>query len=73
MDATKATDKRATKKKQSHEEITEDCTRLRPGMGDLMQKAARKGRNPKTGGELIIEARKVVAFKPSTKLREKIN
>ena len=31
-----------------------------------------KGRNPKTGEEMIISARKVVTFKPCGKLREKV-
>jgi len=33
----------------------------------------RRGRNIVTGDDLLLEARKVVTFKPSSKLREKIN
>ena len=45
------------------------------GFGKLCvkQKAERKGRNPSTGGDQMLPARKVVTFKCSGKLREKIN
>lgn len=36
-------------------------------------KDARKGRNPATGEDLILGPRKVVTFKCSGKLREKVN
>ncbi len=36
----------------------------------IREKAARPGRNPKTGEEVIISARKVVAFKPGPKLKK---
>jgi len=36
-------------------------------------KAPRRGRNPATGEDLLLDARRVVTFKPSGKLREKIN
>ena len=39
----------------------------------VKQKAARKGRNPATGEDAILPARKVVTFKCSSKLRERIN
>ena len=41
------------------------------GFGTFMvyQKAARKGRNPQTGKEIRIPARKVVKFKASKKLK----
>jgi integration host factor subunit alpha len=39
----------------------------------VKQKAERKGRNPATGGEIILEPRKVVTFKCSAQLRNKIN
>ena len=38
----------------------------------VKEKAPRKGRNPATGEELILEKRKVVTFKSSTILREKV-
>ena len=37
------------------------------------EKKARKGRNPATGADLMLRPRKVVTFKCSGKLREKIN
>jgi integration host factor subunit alpha len=36
-------------------------------------KKERKGRNPATGEDLILEPRRVVTFKWSRKLRKKIN
>jgi integration host factor subunit alpha len=39
----------------------------------VKQKTERKGRNPATGGEIILEPRKVVTFKCSAQLRNKIN
>ena len=45
------------------------------GFGNLIvrQKRARKGRNPKTGEEMMISGRKVVTFKPSNVLRKALN
>jgi integration host factor subunit alpha len=37
------------------------------------EKRARKGRNPSTGEDLMLPDRRVVTFKCSGKLREKIN
>ncbi|QIW15984.1 integration host factor subunit alpha [Pasteurellaceae bacterium RH1A] len=42
------------------------------GNFEVREKAARPGRNPKTGEEAIISARRVVMFKPSQILRERI-
>ena len=39
----------------------------------VKEKSQRRGRNPATGGDLMLSARKVVTFKCSGKLREKIN
>lgn len=39
----------------------------------LNEKKARPGRNPKTGEEHIISARRVVTFKAGTKLRGIVN
>ena len=39
----------------------------------VKEKAERKGRNPATGEDAILPARRVVTFKCSGKLREKIN
>jgi integration host factor subunit alpha len=38
-----------------------------------LQKNSRKGRNPQTGEDLILEGRRVVTFKPSGILRTKVN
>lgn len=43
------------------------------GKFNVKQKNARRGRNPQTGDELILDARKVVTFKPSGILRARIN
>jgi integration host factor subunit alpha len=39
----------------------------------VKEKAERKGRNPATGESMMLDARRVVTFKSSGKLREKIN
>jgi integration host factor subunit alpha len=39
----------------------------------VKNKRERRGRNPATGDDLILSQRKVVTFKCSGKLREKIN
>ena len=39
----------------------------------VKDKSARKGRNPVTGKALMLDARRVVTFKPSGKLRKKVN
>jgi integration host factor subunit alpha len=39
----------------------------------VKQKKKRRGRNPATGDDLILKERKVVTFKCSGKLRDKIN
>jgi integration host factor subunit alpha len=43
------------------------------GKFNVSEKAERKGRNPATGEAMMLPARKVVTFKPSATLREKIN
>jgi integration host factor subunit alpha len=45
------------------------------GFGSFVvkEKADRRGRNPQTGEELIIESRKVLTFKPSMVLRDALN
>ena len=40
------------------------------GKWTVVKKKARKGRNPQTGEDLIIDARKVVTFKSSNVLRK---
>ena len=39
----------------------------------VKQKKQRRGRNPATGADLILKERRVVTFKCSGKLRDKIN
>jgi len=39
----------------------------------VKEKAERKGRNPATGDDLMLAARRVVTFKCSGKLKNKIN
>ena len=43
------------------------------GKFSVKDKRPRKGRNPQTGEELILDARRVVTFKPSGRLKDKIN
>ncbi len=43
------------------------------GKFNVKDKNARRGRNPQTGDELTLDARRVVTFKPSGILRSKIN
>ena len=42
------------------------------GNFDLRDKSTRPGRNPKTGEEVPIEARRVVTFKPGQKLKVRV-
>jgi integration host factor subunit alpha len=43
------------------------------GKFSVKDKRARRGRNPHTGEDLILAPRRVVTFRPSGVLREKIN
>jgi integration host factor subunit alpha len=43
------------------------------GKWSVKAKKKRKGRNPQTGEDLTIDARRVVTFKSSTVLRDAIN
>ena len=43
------------------------------GKFNVKEKNARRGRNPQTGDEMILSARRVVTFKPSGILRTRIN
>lgn len=43
------------------------------GTFSVRQKRERKGRNPHTGGELLISARRVLSFRPSQLLRDQLN
>ena len=42
------------------------------GVFKVVERKTRKGRNPRTGEEITIPARKVVIFKPAKGLREKV-
>ena len=42
------------------------------GNFDLRDKSERPGRNPKTGEEVPISARRVVTFRPGQKLKENV-
>ncbi len=46
-----------------------------PGLGvfNVKERKARKGRNPRTGEEIKIPARKVVTFSAAKALKEKLN
>jgi integration host factor subunit alpha len=43
------------------------------GKFQVNEKAPRKGRNPATGGEMMLKKRRVVTFKCAGSLRDRIN
>ncbi|MFO7783153.1 MAG: integration host factor subunit alpha [Desulfatiglandales bacterium] len=43
------------------------------GKFSVLEKKSRRGRNPYTGDDLTLGARRVVSFKPSGVLRKKLN
>jgi len=51
----------------------EDTTILGFGKFKVKNKWARKGRNPRTGEQLILKSRRVVTFRCSPRLKDKIN
>jgi len=51
----------------------EDLLLSRFGKFRVKDKNSRRGRNPQTGAELMLDSRRVVTFKPSGILRDKIN
>lgn len=59
----------------SKNSLIEGSDLLLSGFGkfNVKDKNARRGRNPQTGDELTLDARRVVTFKPSGILRDKIN
>ncbi|MDW7773987.1 MAG: integration host factor subunit alpha [Desulfobulbaceae bacterium] len=59
----------------SKEALTKGDDLLLSGFGkfNVKDKKARRGRNPQTGDELTLDARRVVTFKPSGILRDRIN
>lgn len=72
--------------KREAKEFVEDffeeiCKTLESGQGIklsgfgnfvLRQKAPRPGRNPRTGEEVTVSARRVVIFRPGQKLKERV-
>lgn len=60
--------------------ITKNCLvngddLLLSGFGKFLvkDKKARRGRNPQTGEALMLEARRVITFHPSGKLKDRVN
>ncbi|WP_224962826.1 integration host factor subunit alpha [Geomonas subterranea] len=43
------------------------------GSFKLTDKDARRGRNPQTGEEMTIEARRILTFKPGQTLKKRVN
>lgn len=43
------------------------------GTFSVSQKTARIGRNPKSGEEAVITPRRVLSFRPSNQMRERVN
>jgi integration host factor subunit alpha len=54
-------------------ESGEDVLISRFGKFCVKEKAERKGRNPATGDDMMLEPRKVVTFTCSGKLRDRVN
>ena len=55
--------------------LAKDNDVLLSGFGkfNIKDKSARKGRKPKTGESMMLDAKQVVSFKPFGKLRQKVN
>ncbi len=43
------------------------------GKFSVKQKRARRGRNPQSGGDMMLRERKILVFKASGRLRERMN
>ena len=54
-------------------ESGEDVLISRFGKFIVKEKTSRRGRNPQTGDDLFLDARRIVTFKCSKNLREKLN
>ena len=54
-------------------EIGEDIKISGFGKFEIKNKHERKGRNPQTGEAIVIEARRILSFKPSTILKAAVN
>ena len=72
---TQATDSVETFIRLSKNSLINGSDLLLSGFGkfNVKDKKARKGRNPQTGEDLILDARRVVTFNPSGILRDKVN
>lgn len=59
----------------SKESLINGSDLLLSGFGkfNVRDKKTRRGRNPQTGDDLMLEARRVVTFKPSGILRDRVN
>jgi integration host factor subunit alpha len=59
----------------SKETLISGSDLLMSGFGkfNVRDKNPRRGRNPQTGEDLTLDARRVVTFKPSGILRDKVN
>ena len=57
---------------QLKEAIVEEQRFSYPGFGtfNVKSRAARKGRNPRTGGEITIPASQTVTFKPAPRFKD---
>ena len=51
----------------------EDVAFIGWGTFSVIERAAKKGRNPKTGEEIQIAAKKALKFKPGKKLADMVN
>jgi len=51
----------------------EDIKITRFGRFQVNEKAPRKGRNPATGGTMMLKKRRIVVFKCSGGLRDRVN
>ncbi len=54
-------------------ESGEDVMLSRFGKFSVRKKSARRGRNPATGKDLMLEARRIVSFQRSPELKGKLN
>ena len=58
---------------KTHMEVGDDILISGFGKFCVKEKKKRKGRNPATGDELMLKPRRVVTFKCSGQLRDKVN
>ena len=58
---------------KAHLEVGNDVLVSGFGKFCVKEKKERKGRNPATGDDLMLKPRRVVTFKSSGKLRDKLN